>query len=93
VFECIDDFRSIGLRHVLCTDVSRDGAMAGPNLQLYEDILARFPGLQLQASGGVRDMRDLKALRAAGLPVAIAGRALLDGKITQTEMATFQQSA
>ena len=93
VFECIDDFRSIGLRHVLCTDVSRDGAMAGPNLQLYEDILARFPELQLQASGGVRDIRDLKALGAAGLPVAIAGRALLDGKITRTEMATFQQSA
>lgn len=93
VFECIEDYRHLGLRHVLCTDVSRDGAMAGPNIDLYTHILGRFPDLELQASGGVRDLRDLEALRKHGLPAAITGRALLDGKISAAEMASFQQSA
>lgn len=93
VFECIDNFRGLGLRHVLCTDVSRDGAMAGPNVQLYQQILSRFPDLQLQASGGVRNVSDLVELRSKGLPAAITGRALLDGKITPEEIVLFQQSA
>lgn len=91
VFECIADFSSAGLQHVLCTDVSRDGAMSGPNLELYQQILGRFPELQLQASGGVRDIDDLQTLRVAGLPAAITGRALLDGKITTGEIRSFRQ--
>lgn len=91
VFECIEDFSSAGLRHVLCTDVSRDGAMAGPNLELYQQIINRFPDLQLQASGGVRDIDDLHTLRAAGLPAAITGRALLDERITTGEIRSFRQ--
>ena len=93
VYECIGDYRSIGLCHVLCTDVSRDGAMVGPNISLYAGILAEFPDLQLQASGGVRNIHDLEALRDRGLPAAITGRALLDGKITAAEMIAFQQNA
>ena len=93
LFECIESYMEHGLRHVLCTDVSRDGALAGPNLRLYADILARYPALQLQASGGVRDINDLYDLRKLGVPAAISGRALLDGKITATEIAPFQQSA
>jgi phosphoribosylformimino-5-aminoimidazole carboxamide ribotide isomerase len=79
VFECIEDYSGLGLQHVLCTDVSRDGAMAGPNVGLYRQILDRFPELQLQASGGVRNIEDLEKLRESGLPAAITGRALLDG--------------
>ena len=93
VFECIDDFSTAGLHHVLCTDVSRDGAMSGPNLALYRQILGRFGALQLQASGGVRNIEDLAALRAEGLPAAITGRALLDGTITAQEVRSVQQSA
>jgi phosphoribosylformimino-5-aminoimidazole carboxamide ribotide isomerase len=93
VFECIEEYLALGLRHVLCTDVSRDGAMAGPNIELYQQILQRFPGLQLQASGGVRHIEDLERLRDSGLPAAITGRALLDGKISPAEMASFQQNA
>ena len=92
LFECIEDFLKVGLRHVLCTDVSRDGAMAGPNLDLYAQVMDRFPDLQLQASGGVRDIRDLEALRGLGVPAAISGRALLDGKITPSEVAAFLQN-
>lgn len=93
LYECIEDFLTVGLEHVLCTDVSRDGAMAGPNLDLYAGIIDRYPDLQLQASGGVRSIADMEALRSLGVPAAITGRALLDGKITPAEVASFPQSA
>ena len=93
IFECISAFREAGLKHVLCTDVSRDGAMTGPNIDLYARILDRYPDLQLQASGGVRNIRDLEELRKSGIPAAITGRALLEGEITTQEVMSFQQSA
>jgi phosphoribosylformimino-5-aminoimidazole carboxamide ribotide isomerase len=93
LFECIEDFGSAGLVHVLCTDVSRDGAMTGPNFELYERILSKYPGLALQASGGIRNIADLEQLRRTGVPAAISGRALLDGKITAGEIAAFLQNA
>lgn len=93
VFECIEGYLEVGLCHVLCTDVSRDGAMAGPNLDLYTDILRQFPNLQLQASGGVRNIQDLEELRERGIPAAISGRALLEGEITPAEVVSFQQNA
>jgi phosphoribosylformimino-5-aminoimidazole carboxamide ribotide isomerase len=92
VFDSIEGYLDVGLRHVLCTDVSRDGAMAGPNLGLYSDILLRFPDLQLQASGGVRNLQDLEDLRATGVPAAISGRAILEGEITTAEVVSFQQN-
>jgi len=93
IFECINDYRTVGLQHVLCTDVSRDGAMAGPNVELYASIMGRFPDLKLQASGGVRDINDLEELRQRGIPAAITGRALLEGEITSEEMLSFQRDA
>lgn len=93
LWDCIERFAGAGLKHVLCTDISRDGALSGPNLDLYQAILTRHPSLELQASGGVRDAGDLKALAAAGVPAAITGRALLDGRITDQEVASFRRSA
>jgi len=93
LWECIENYRRFGVRHVLCTDVARDGAMTGPNIALYSDILARYPDLELQASGGVRNIDDLQKLRDLGIPAAITGRALLDGAITATEVASFRRSA
>jgi phosphoribosylformimino-5-aminoimidazole carboxamide ribotide isomerase len=90
LWECLDTYDQAGAVHVLCTDVSRDGAMSGPNFQLYSEILARYPTLQLQASGGVRDIDDLELLRELGLPAAITGKALLDGKISAKEVASFR---
>ncbi len=93
LWECLDNYSGIGIEHVLCTDVSRDGAMAGPNIELYVEILRRYPNLQLQASGGVRNIDDLKQLRIRGVPAAITGRALLDGEITTAEVTSFRRSA
>ena len=93
LWECLDGYADAGAVHVLCTDVGRDGAMTGPNFALYAEILQRYHHLQLQASGGVRNIDDLELLREIGLPAAITGRALLDGEITEAEVAAFQQNA
>jgi len=93
LWDCLDQYADAGIRHVLCTDVARDGAMTGPNLSLYQDILERYPTLTLQASGGVRHADDLRKLQQLGLPAAITGRALLDGALSDTEVASFRQNA
>ncbi len=82
-------YREAGLRHVLCTDIGRDGAMSGPAIELYEDILKACPAIELQASGGVSKIGDLITLRNAGLSGAITGKALLEGRITDEELRSF----
>jgi phosphoribosylformimino-5-aminoimidazole carboxamide ribotide isomerase len=93
LWDCLDTYNDAGAIHVLCTDVARDGAMSGPNFALYAEILQRYHALQLQASGGVRNIDDLEMLRELGLPAAITGRALLDGEITEAEVASFRRGA
>jgi len=79
--------------HVLCTDVARDGALAGPNLELYAEAVRRFPTIQWQSSGGVSSGADLAALAATGASAAISGRALLEDRIPVEELAPFLPSA
>ena len=93
LWDVMDHYASIGARHLLCTDIGRDGAMSGPNFDLYREILRRYPDVCLQASGGVRDIADLERLRSLGVPAAITGKALLDGKISTAEVNSFLQSA
>lgn len=93
LWDSIERLTRFGMRHMLCTDISRDGAMTGPNFDLYAEILARYPELQLQASGGVRHLADLEQLRNLGVPAAITGKALLDGRITAAEVSSFRQNA
>ncbi|NUS37945.1 MAG: 1-(5-phosphoribosyl)-5-((5-phosphoribosylamino)methylideneamino)imidazole-4-carboxamide isomerase [Lysobacter sp.] len=83
-----DGYLAAGLRHLLCTDIDRDGMLAGPNAMLYRVLCARLPGVEVQASGGVRDVPDLDALRAAGCGGAVLGRALLDGALPLREALT-----
>lgn len=81
------------LRHVLCTDISRDGALAGPNGPLYSEAVRRFPGIAWQASGGVRDAGDLRSLAEAGVAAAVSGKALLEQRITPEELRPFLRDA
>lgn len=81
----LSDYGAAGLVHVLCTDISRDGRLTGPNTALYAHLAARFPTLRLQASGGVAALDDLRALRAAGAAGAIIGRALYEKQFTLAE--------
>lgn len=73
-------YEQAGARHLLCTDISRDGMLSGPNLDLYAHLARIAPGLAVQASGGVRDLNDIKALqdKASGV---ILGRSLLEGHL------------
>ncbi len=93
LWQCVDDYCTADVAHVLCTDISRDGAMTGPNIDLYRQFVERYPHVQLQASGGVRNVADLNALKSAGAAAAITGRALLDGRISPGEISSFLRDA
>jgi phosphoribosylformimino-5-aminoimidazole carboxamide ribotide isomerase len=69
------------LKHLLCTDIARDGMLSGFNLELYRMLSTRWPQLEIQASGGVRSVADVMASRDAGASAAILGRALLEGHL------------
>lgn len=71
-------FEAAGLRHVLSTDIARDGMLSGPGLDLYRTLRAACPSLLLQASGGIRDAADLAAVEAIGCAGAVLGRSLLE---------------
>jgi phosphoribosylformimino-5-aminoimidazole carboxamide ribotide isomerase len=67
---------------ILCTDIQRDGCLAGPNFELYENLKVRHPGIELLASGGVRDQRDMMRLSRIGVDGAVVGKALYEGRIS-----------
>lgn len=81
----VEQFLPFGLQHVLCTDISRDGTLAGSNVGLYQAVCARYPQVAFQASGGIGGINDIAALRGSGVKGVIVGRALLEGKFTVTE--------
>lgn len=78
--DCLGRYSDAGLQHVLCTDIDRDGMLAGPNLDLYRRVHELAPQLRLQASGGVRGITDIAAAREVGCSGAVLGKALLDGR-------------
>lgn len=78
-------YAGLGLAHLLCTDITRDGMMTGPNLALYRLLAEEVPGLALQASGGVRDLDDVVAARAQGCAGIVLGRSLLEGRLQLSE--------
>lgn len=93
LWQAIEPFLRVGLKHVLCTDIARDGALTGPNLDLYRHALERFPQLAWQASGGVRDAGDLGALSSIGVAAAVSGKALLEKRISSQELRPFLPNA
>jgi len=84
----LDRFSDAGLKHVLCTDIARDGMLGGFNLDLYRMLSQRWPQLSIQASGGVRGVDDIVAAREAGASAAILGRALLEQRFQLREALT-----
>jgi phosphoribosylformimino-5-aminoimidazole carboxamide ribotide isomerase len=93
LWEALADFPSGAPTHVLCTDVARDGALSGPNVALYTEAARRFPGIAWQASGGIRDAADLRALASCGAAAAISGKALLEELIPIEELRPFLPNA
>ena len=78
-----------GIQQIFCTDVSKDGKLEGPSLDLYKSIIQRFPKLELIASGGVANMDDLFLLKQIGCSGAIIGKAIYEGRITLQDLKQF----
>lgn len=86
VEELVEKFLPYNLSQLICTDISRDGMLQGPNLPLYEQLQQRFPMVDVTLSGGVSSMDDLKRARECGVRAAIIGKAIYEGRITLKEL-------
>jgi phosphoribosylformimino-5-aminoimidazole carboxamide ribotide isomerase len=93
LWDAVENYAAQGFCHVLCTDISRDGALTGPNQSLYKEAVRRFPQIRWQASGGVASAADLHALRDTGVAAVISGRALLENKIPLEGLQPFLPNA
>ena len=80
-----------GVRNVLCTEISKDGTLSGPAIDLYQSVMDAYPELHLIASGGVSSIDDIKALDAAGIPAVVFGKAIYEGKINLDELWDWQK--
>ena len=83
--QVLDGYLSAGAKHVLCTDISKDGTLSGSNVQLYKELAAKYPQIAWQASGGIGKLDDIRALIGSGVAGVILGRSLLEGKFTLAE--------
>jgi phosphoribosylformimino-5-aminoimidazole carboxamide ribotide isomerase len=75
-----------GVKNVLCTEISKDGTLQGPAIDLYKRVMQEYPDLHLIASGGVSSIDDIRALDAAGIPAVVFGKAIYEGKIDLHEL-------
>jgi phosphoribosylformimino-5-aminoimidazole carboxamide ribotide isomerase len=89
VYDFIGSYMNEGVTQLFCTDIQKDGKLEGPSLELYQKILQQFPTLQLIASGGVSQLKDLEELRTIGCSAAIVGKAIYENKISLLELSTF----
>jgi len=89
VYDFIGSYMNKGVTQLFCTDIQKDGKLEGPSIELYQKILQQFPSLQLIASGGVSQLKDLEELRTIGCSAAIVGKAIYENKISLSELSTF----
>lgn len=89
VFSFLEDNVRNGIKNIFCTDVSKDGMLQGPAVELYKSIISKFPSIRLVASGGVSSVSDLEELKHAGLYGAIIGKAIYEGKIVLEDLKQF----
>jgi len=80
-----------GVRNVLCTEISKDGMLQGPAVELYQRVMEEYPQLHLIASGGVSSIADIRALEAVGIPAVVFGKAIYEGRIDLQELSTMIQ--
>lgn len=85
----IRHYHQEGISKSICTDISRDGMLQGPAIDLYKEILEQIPQLYLIASGGVSSIQDIEKLAEAGIPAVIFGKAIYEGKIQLKDLIRF----
>ncbi|HJW16091.1 MAG TPA: 1-(5-phosphoribosyl)-5-[(5-phosphoribosylamino)methylideneamino]imidazole-4-carboxamide isomerase [Flavisolibacter sp.] len=91
IYDFLENYQAKGIKQVFCTDVSKDGAMEGPSLILYKNIIEKFPNLHFIASGGVSNMDDVYALEDAGCSGVIIGKAIYEGTVTLKDLMKLKQ--
>ena len=91
LFSFIDRYVDCGITKILCTDISRDGMLSGPSIMLYKEILASHPNLELIASGGVRNIDDIKTLESSGVPSVVFGKAFYEGFISLDDISSYNK--
>ncbi len=89
ILDYLNFYKSKGIINVLCTDVAKDGMLAGPSIELYEEILDNHSEIKLIASGGVSNVEDLNELKRIGCSAAIVGKAIYENKISLSELSKF----
>ena len=89
VFDLIEKYKLKGVKQFFCTDISKDGLLAGPSVDLYKKIINEYPSIDLIASGGVSSIKDLEVLREVGCSEAIVGKAIYENKISLSELKKF----
>lgn len=82
----LEGYMQAGMKHVLCTEISHDGMLQGPATALYREVMTAFPDCRLIASGGVACIDDLRRLEAAGVPAAVFGKAIYEGRIDFSQL-------
>lgn len=82
----LEGYMQAGMKHVLCTEISHDGMLQGPATALYREVMTAFPDCRLIASGGVACIDDLRRLEAAGVPAAVFGKAIYEGRIDLSQL-------
>lgn len=85
----IKDYHEKGIVSVICTDISKDGMLQGPSIDLYKEILDNVPYIQLIASGGVSNIADIELLAEMGIPSVIVGKAIYEGNIKLKDLIPF----
>jgi phosphoribosylformimino-5-aminoimidazole carboxamide ribotide isomerase len=89
ILDFIGYYQKTSIKFVVCTDVSKDGVLSGPSIDLYREVRSQFPDIKLIASGGVSSIKDLEGLEEVGIWGVIIGKAIYEGNIQLTELKSF----
>jgi phosphoribosylformimino-5-aminoimidazole carboxamide ribotide isomerase len=89
IYDCIKSLLEDGVKQIMCTDISKDGSLAGPAKELYKRILEQFPNMYLIASGGISCLKDINEVNEIGCKEVIVGKALYEGRIKLNELTRF----
>ncbi|MEO0897322.1 MAG: 1-(5-phosphoribosyl)-5-[(5-phosphoribosylamino)methylideneamino]imidazole-4-carboxamide isomerase [Bacteroidota bacterium] len=93
VSDFITSYKQYGIKDVVCTDISKDGMLVGPGFELYDAIMQEVSDINLIASGGIKDMDDIREVKERGMAGAIVGKAMYEGRISLKQLADFQALA
>ena len=91
IISFIKSYTEKGVSKVISTDIARDGMLTGPSIELYKEIMAEFPSLELIASGGIASMKDIHELNEMGVPGVITGKAIYENQISLKEIEAFHK--